>query len=61
MLKGSNEESEHMMLLLQELAALKKGDVSGTGGLKRRTEIRQEIKQVAAKHTQHSSEKSAES
>jgi hypothetical protein len=46
-----SEESDRMMVLLQELATLKKEEGSGKEGLitkKRRTEISQEMKQLAA-------------
>lgn len=59
MRNGSNEESERMMLLLQELAALKKGEVPGAAALKRRKEIRKEIKEVAADKKQHASDEPA--
>lgn len=54
MRKGSNKDSERMMLLLQELAALKNGDLAGSTATKRREEITQEMKRVAAEKKQHS-------
>ena len=53
MSKGSSKESERMMMLLQELAALKKGDLAGSAALKRKKEITQEMKRVAAEKKQH--------
>ena len=46
-----SEESDRMMVLLQELAALKKDGASPEGGLvtgKRRREITQEMKRLAS-------------
>lgn len=54
MRKGSSKESERMMMLLQELAALKKGDLDGSAALKRKKEITQEMKRVAAEKKRHS-------
>ena len=54
MRKGSSRESERMMILLQELAALKKGDLPGSAALKRRKEIGQEMKRVAAEKKRRS-------
>ena len=56
--KGSNQESEQMMLLLQELAALKKGEMASSAPLKRRKEIGWEIKKVAAEKKQQDSKES---
>jgi len=47
--KGVNEESERMLLLLQELAVLKKTGSKGPTATKRRKEISQEMKRLAGK------------
>jgi hypothetical protein len=46
-----SEESDRMMVLLQELAALKKAQGKGRGVIsrKRRKEISQEMKQLASR------------
>jgi hypothetical protein len=54
MQRGVDEESEEMLILLQELAALKKSEVESSVATKRREEIAREIKEVAAQK-QHSS------
>ncbi len=54
MRKGPNKESERMMILLQELAALKKGNLPDSAALKRRKEITREMKRVAAEKKQFS-------
>ena len=46
--KGTNEESQRMMLLLQELAVLKRDESRSFGRVKRRKEITQEMKRLAA-------------
>jgi len=46
--KSLNEESERMMLLLQELAAVKKTGSKRSIDLKRRKEISREMKRLAA-------------
>lgn len=49
-----NEESEEMLILLQELAALKNAEVESSDAKKRRAEITREIKEVAAQKKEHS-------
>jgi hypothetical protein len=56
MSKSTNEESEHMMLLLQELAALRKADTTGLSATKSRKEITQEMKRLATQKKQCSGE-----
>jgi len=53
--KGVNEPSERMMLLLQELAVLKKTGSKGLPRNKRRIEISQEMKQLAGQKKKTSS------
>jgi len=52
--KSGSEESEQMLMLLQELAALKNAEVESSFAIKRREEITQEIKEVAAQKKQQS-------
>jgi hypothetical protein len=58
MSKGMNVESERMMLLLQELAVLKKERLNGPAGKKRRKEIGEEMKRLAAQKMQSPSAES---
>jgi hypothetical protein len=55
MSKGLNEESERMMLLLQELAVLERTGSKKFNRLKRRKEITQEMKRLAAEKKKTSS------
>jgi hypothetical protein len=58
--RGVNEESEQMLMLLQELAALEKSEVESSVAMKRREEITREIKEVAAQKKQHSATETLE-
>jgi hypothetical protein len=53
--KGVNEQSERMLLLLKELAVLKRTGSNGPAGVKRRREISQEMKRLAGQKEKTSS------
>jgi hypothetical protein len=53
--KGVNEASEKMMLLLKELAVLKKTGSKGPSDTKRRREISREMKRLAGQKEKTSS------